>query len=772
MNESPVPGPSGGRASRLSLSQKFAASSRLCSFKPKTTKHSPTIDADDKEIMQILSQDPFKLTNRTLAEEDDLISQVNDALTLSSKVSSDDKKPGVARSITSVVSISSTSEREMSPTPKKSTIVEFFTPIKCRRNSMSSGMGVSTLRSKNTARITSSSKTLPKTDIKKARKARRRICNNTSIKMLTNKYFDDSQKKIVDFFVKTDEDTDRVGYHRVLKESVMPAIVTGDEYIEGLMEVNLSEESSPIRPSQLKGPTMSPIPDDPEIIMDRVEKVQSACYDKEKEDWNMEVTAVPVGVVQDPEEDSGYSNDGPSTTECEPAGQHKSNDRKFPAPKRKSSARINTKPPESSANEKRKQRKIICPKYKIIAGTTFAVDGFRYGDIEGVTHYFLTHFHSDHYIGLKRSFSKPLIMSAITARLVKTFINVSEEFYIVLNLHEPCIIDDVKVTALDANHCPGAIMLLFQLPSGTNILHTGDFRASPDMEEYPEFWNLAIDIIYLDTTYLSTKYDFKSQWESITDACKVVRTFLNYNTGNKVLIVCGSYVIGKEKVWAELAAQFNFKVWTEPNRRKALNAIGDPFHHQYLVDDPSLAGIHVLSLNKLTYDQIVEYLDQFPDCYDAVIAIRPSGWEKNQTNRRYPYRGRINIIGIEYSEHSSYSELRRFVRFVRPQDVISTVPYGNSNQNRTPLVPAVWYSTEVRPERQAQQLSITSFVKVTAKNAVAAKEHKKLKATDNVPIQLSIVAKDSKQEETGTGKAVNSDTSEHDVDDDDSDWMP
>lgn len=99
----------------------------------------------------------------------------------------------------------------------------------------------------------------------------------------------------------------------------------------------------------------------------------------------------------------------------------------------------------------RGRSKVVCPSYKIIRDTKFAVDAFRFGSIDTVTHYFLTHFHSDHYVGLKRSFVHPIYMSLVTANLVRRIIKVEEQFIHPMELDTPVLVDGVEVTALDAN---------------------------------------------------------------------------------------------------------------------------------------------------------------------------------------------------------------------------------------------------------------------------------------------------------------------------------
>lgn len=102
------------------------------------------------------------------------------------------------------------------------------------------------------------------------------------------------------------------------------------------------------------------------------------------------------------------------------------------------------------AKKPRKRTPKIPPDYKIVQDTTFAVDAFQFGSIKGVSHYFLTHYHADHYIGLAKKFPHPIYCGQVTGALVNKFISNSLDIRTV-DIGNPVIVEGVEITAIDAN---------------------------------------------------------------------------------------------------------------------------------------------------------------------------------------------------------------------------------------------------------------------------------------------------------------------------------
>ena len=179
-----------------------------------------------------------------------------------------------------------------------------------------------------------------------------------------------------------------------------------------------------------------------------------------------------------------------------------------------------------------------CPFYKIMPGLFICVDAFRYGAVKGCNAYFLSHFHSDHYIGLTSTWCHgPIYCSRVTGNLVRQQLRVDPKWVVDLTFEEQVEVPNtqgVQVTMIPANHCPGSSLFLFEKTLSKTkthrILHCGDFRACPAHIQHPKLrptvtcpetkkkLDQKIDVCYLDTTYLTPKYAFPSQ-ETVINAC-------------------------------------------------------------------------------------------------------------------------------------------------------------------------------------------------------------------------------------------------------------
>ncbi|XP_010556329.1 PREDICTED: DNA cross-link repair protein SNM1 [Tarenaya hassleriana] len=324
-----------------------------------------------------------------------------------------------------------------------------------------------------------------------------------------------------------------------------------------------------------------------------------------------------------------------------------------------------------------------CPFYKKLPGTPFTVDAFRYGRIHGCSAYFLTHFHYDHYGGLSKAWSHgPIYCSSLTSRLLTLSLSINPSFIHPLELDKEYTINGIKVTLIEANHCPGAALIHFRLPDGTCYLHTGDFRASKQMQTHPLLVNRRVHVLYLDTTYCNPRYKFPSKEDVLSYVVRITKDFLRKHP--KTLIVVGAYSIGKECVYLSIAKALGVKIFASASRRRILQSFGWSDISENLCRDGRDTVLHVLPISSLRADRLGEYLKVYSEHYAAVLAFRPTGWTYSEKIGdkldliRPSSKGNIAIYGVPYSEHSSFTELCEFVQFLKPDKIIPTVNVSNA----------------------------------------------------------------------------------------------
>ncbi|KAL1952583.1 hypothetical protein VTO42DRAFT_4708 [Malbranchea cinnamomea] len=397
-----------------------------------------------------------------------------------------------------------------------------------------------------------------------------------------------------------------------------------------------------------------------------------------------------------------------------------------------------------------------CPFYKILPGFSICVDAFRYGAVEGCSAYFLSHFHSDHYMGLNASWCHgPIYCSRVTANLVKQQLKVNPKWVVCLEWETKVEVpgtDGVQVTMIEANHCPGSSLFLFEKAVGNGkfhrILHCGDFRASPQHVQHPLLRpttvdpktgkpkEQTIDVCYLDTTYLNPKYGLPCQ-EDVVAACaekcvildggrplqrpesrgtgqniiKYLTETANNNDreatakGGRLLIVIGTYSIGKERICLGIAKALKSKIYAPPAKQRLCACLEDEELSSLLTTDPLEAQVHMQSLMEIRADTLSDYLNSLKPHFSRVVGFRPTGWNYRPPAGRMtdnppvnavlysdswksrfsaddlvPQRGSNNesiCYAVPYSEHSSFRDLTMFCCALRIGRIIPTVNVGS-----------------------------------------------------------------------------------------------
>jgi DNA cross-link repair 1A protein len=367
--------------------------------------------------------------------------------------------------------------------------------------------------------------------------------------------------------------------------------------------------------------------------------------------------------------------------------------------------------------------------------------------------FILTHYHGDHYGNLPREnkYAGPAVIhcTPVTAALLRHVHQVPHHLVCQHRYGETWDVvgekkgggnpndGAVRATFFDANHCPGAAMVLVEGPPTQNQsrnskgnraavvhhLHTGDFRYHPRMQTYTllreAVINRTLDCLFLDTTFAHPRHAFEPQAAAIESIASQAHDLLSSpSTDTLVLLSC--YSIGKERVLWEVSARTQQLVHVSETKLQKLQclteheddgdenddvgseAVPQPQHCHRMVDrcttDPSKSDVHVVPMGlagemwpyfQPNFGGCYEYAAKLDKPYRRIVTFIPTGWamgskwNREHSLSRQTYKGvEVEVRLVAYSEHSSFDELQEFVAYCRPRKVVPTVFSGDKDLRR------------------------------------------------------------------------------------------
>ncbi len=174
-----------------------------------------------------------------------------------------------------------------------------------------------------------------------------------------------------------------------------------------------------------------------------------------------------------------------------------------------------------------------------------------------------------------------------------------------------------------------------------------------------------------------------------------------------------------------IAEALNVKAYVSKDKKNILDCLEDDALNKMITQDPNETNLHVVQMGKLNINDLEAYAANFKQ-YDHVVgmklnkgnfyfgclidsvyvAFKPSGWTHNSSTQNglsiekkskniiiygmilfYPnFYFTICLMmfllksGLEYSEHSSFQELKNCVTTLKPRKVIPTVNCGSKEK--------------------------------------------------------------------------------------------
>ncbi|GFY53836.1 protein artemis [Trichonephila inaurata madagascariensis] len=339
-----------------------------------------------------------------------------------------------------------------------------------------------------------------------------------------------------------------------------------------------------------------------------------------------------------------------------------------------------------------------------------SIDNFLKSNNFDSTVFFLSHCHTDHMKGLKyfdffqllesRCFSK-IYLSDVSEHIIKNDDALSHlsEYLVTIPLEQPTIIPvpnkdgevhtRIVVTLLTAGHCPGSVMFYIEGENG-KILYTGDFRlpvggSARLVNLHDEQGRLKpLDALYVDTTFCNETHTyFPTREQSLEAVESLLVPWLGKGPDHVVSFICPANY-NYEFLFVELFKTFGEKVHVSEQKLRKYKGI--KIIEEAVTCIATESKIHACGMNEKGLKVI--YVHQMPCGYYTedgepvkVRYIKPCAMSfKNLVpgDNIYVYVEKEKMYKVCFSTHSSLSEVRDLVHYLKPKNI-----YPNVVQNQT-----------------------------------------------------------------------------------------
>eukprot|EP00850_Spirogloea_muscicola_P002495 SM000009S23624 [mRNA] locus=s9:1126881:1136155:- [translate_table: standard] len=154
------------------------------------------------------------------------------------------------------------------------------------------------------------------------------------------------------------------------------------------------------------------------------------------------------------------------------------------------------------------------------------------------------------------------------------------------------------------------------------------------------------------------------------------------------LYLLSTYVIGKEKILTAVARRCGCQLHVTERKLAILGCLGLE-DMSIFTTDPTATRVHVVGWSFLgetwpffrpNFKNMARAMQRSAG-YKRVVGFVPTGWTYEVKKKTFSVRrkGPFEIHLVPYSEHSNYDELREYVRYLRPHQIIPTVGIEGSD---------------------------------------------------------------------------------------------